>query len=137
MIQSASTPPPSPPMARMAMVMGRMRAAPRVSTSGVFIFPPFVPAKAGTQSHRKKELDSRLRGNERRIWRPMSNEASCRHRLPIQPPLQEADHGVAHTLLEAIPSGRVVDDRGLIEGWAKHRSVRDLAAIAAADAGID
>ena len=26
---------------------------------------PFVPAKAGTQSHTKEELDSRLRGNER------------------------------------------------------------------------
>src|SRR5205814_7482379 len=27
--------------------------------------PPLVPAKAGTQSQEKKELDSRLRGNER------------------------------------------------------------------------
>src|SRR6476661_1736870 len=27
--------------------------------------PPLVPAKAGPQSRRKKELDSRLRGNER------------------------------------------------------------------------
>ena len=27
---------------------------------------PLVPAKAGTQSHTKKELDSRLRGNERK-----------------------------------------------------------------------
>jgi hypothetical protein len=27
---------------------------------------PFVPAKAGTQSQKKKELGSRLRGNERR-----------------------------------------------------------------------
>jgi hypothetical protein len=26
---------------------------------------PFVPAKAGTQSRNKKELDSRLRGYER------------------------------------------------------------------------
>jgi hypothetical protein len=30
---------------------------------------PLVPAKAGTQSHEKKELDSRLRGNERSVLR--------------------------------------------------------------------
>src|SRR6476659_10680623 len=29
--------------------------------------PPLVPAKAGTQGQVKKELDSRLRGNERRV----------------------------------------------------------------------
>jgi hypothetical protein len=29
-------------------------------------FCPLVPAKAGTQSQDKKELDSRLRGNERK-----------------------------------------------------------------------
>jgi hypothetical protein len=29
---------------------------------------PLVPAKAGTQSQAEKELDSRLRGNERRLF---------------------------------------------------------------------
>jgi len=29
---------------------------------------PLVPAKAGTQGQAKKELDSRLRGNERSAW---------------------------------------------------------------------
>ena len=29
---------------------------------------PLVPAKAGTQSQVKKELDSRFRGNERSGW---------------------------------------------------------------------
>src|ERR1043166_6290367 len=31
---------------------------------------PLVPAKAGTQSPEKKELDSRLRGNERSVATP-------------------------------------------------------------------
>jgi hypothetical protein len=29
-------------------------------------FAPLVPAKAGTQGQKKKELDSRVRGNERK-----------------------------------------------------------------------
>jgi hypothetical protein len=31
------------------------------------------------------------------------------------PPLQEADHAVADPGLEAIPRGRIVDDRGAVE----------------------
>src|SRR4051812_12941067 len=91
MIHSASTPPPSPPMARMAMVIGRC--------SVVVI--------------------------------------SSRRKLAFDPPLEEADHGVADARLELVPLGGVGDQRSAVERGAQHRGVAHLATQPAADAGID
>ena len=44
---------------------------------------------------------------------------------------------VAHRRLEAVPAGRIGDQRGAVERRAQHRGVADLAAQPAADAGVD
>ena len=54
----------------------------------------------------------------------------------VAAPLQPADHAHRDRRLEHVPAARIVDDVGAIERGAEHRGFRDLAAIAAADAGI-
>src|SRR3954470_21269765 len=92
-IQSASTPPPSPPMARIAILIGCIRFM--RSSEGV----AFAGARGAA--------------------------------------LQVADDGAADALAQAVPAARVGDDLRLVEGRAQHRGVRDLAAQAAADAGVE
>ena len=58
-------------------------------------------------------------------------------RRALDAPLEEADHGIADARLEAIPAGRIGDQRGAVERRAQHRGVADLAAQPAADAGVD
>src|SRR5438876_6383884 len=50
--------------------------------------------------------------------------------------LQETDDGGAHPGESAVPAAGIDDDVGAIEGGAEHGSLRHVAAIAAADAGI-
>src|SRR6185436_21095574 len=54
----------------------------------------------------------------------------------ITPPLQPADHGHRNPGFEPVPTGRIVNDVRAIERGAEHGGLGDLAAIAAADAGI-
>src|SRR4051794_31791903 len=54
---------PAGEVAPVGAVVATIRAARDTAKSS----PPLVPAKAGTQSQEKKELDTRLRGNERSI----------------------------------------------------------------------
>src|SRR5688572_20707689 len=58
-----------------------------------------------------------------------------------QPPtaaqaLEDADDGGAHACDRAVPAGGIDDDVGAIEGRAEHGCLRNVAAIATADAGI-
>ena len=55
----------------------------------------------------------------------------------LQPALEEADHRLPDAVPAAILRRRVVDDRGAIEGRAKHGGMAHLAAQAAADARVD
>src|SRR3954469_18280303 len=92
-IQSASTPPPSPPMARMAILIG---------CCGM-----------GSRSER--------------IGRAALGLAA----------LQPADHPGAKAFAQQVPTARIADDLRLVERRAQHRSVRNLAAHAAADATVE
>src|SRR4051794_17885275 len=58
--------PPPPRPHYVGKVCFKRRCAGLATRSAGAEFLPLVPAKAGTQSQRKKELDSRLRGKERR-----------------------------------------------------------------------
>src|SRR5690606_14594327 len=97
-IQSARTPPPWPPMARMAILMGEP------------------------------------------LWNVMLVMAGLLERILTQTlaaaRLQQADDALAHLGLEQIPLGWIVDEVGPVERRAQHGGVRDLAAVAAADAGV-
>ena len=77
-------------------------------------------------------------GGERPVGPSRPSCQRLERRTPaVAPPLQPADHGACATLrLELIPAGRIVNDVGAIERRAQHGGFRDLAAIAAADAGI-
>src|ERR1700722_3327306 len=50
--------------------------------------------------------------------------------------LQPADDALAQTREAAVPAAGIEDDLGVIERRAEHRGLRDLAAIAAADASV-
>ncbi len=65
--------------------------------------------------------------------RPCPASAKFSLRL-FAPALQEADHGAAHAVEEAVPAARIVHHVGAVEATAEHGGVRHLAAVAAADA---
>src|SRR5437773_394502 len=50
--------------------------------------------------------------------------------------LQIGDDAAPDTGRQPLDETRVVDEVGAVEGWAEHRRIGDLAAIAAADAAV-
>src|SRR5438093_7021513 len=84
-IQSASTPPPSPPSASTAMVIGRTLG----TVASIF------SCSGGSEA-------------------------------AVDPALQPADHCAAQAVLQAVPAGRLGDDRGAVERRAEHGGMRDL-----------
>jgi pyruvate dehydrogenase E2 component (dihydrolipoamide acetyltransferase) len=85
----------APVGAVVAQIVGAGESAP--------ISPPRVPAKAGTQGQTKKELDSRLRGNERSV----ATAATPKPAIPMEPFREvrtpERNYGPAR-----LPGGTVV-----------------------------
>ena len=107
-IQSASTPPPWPPIAITAMQTGRSA----VNRSGVSLSA--FPRGRSSAERPHQSAKTMRRASRRRCRKPITDAAQPGH--------------------EAVEPGRIVDDVGAIERRAEHGSLRHFAAIAAADA---
>src|SRR5262249_10680046 len=89
-IQSTSTPPPWPPIAKTAMLTGLAGSSVDGGSVAFISLGPFRPERCGAG------------------------------RVPVAPPLEEADYGGACPCQQAVERIRVMDDVGAIEGGAKY-----------------